>query len=113
MPLSDAERLRLLTAPKGRVHAVLDTDTFNEIDDQFAVVQTILSPDRISLDAIYAAPFHNANSSSPADGMEKSYEEILALLDRLDVSPNGLVHRGVTDYVGPTKQLCAQRPSTT
>lgn len=104
MRLSDSERLSLLAPRKGRLHAVLDTDTFNEIDDQFAVVQAILSPERLSLDAIYAAPFHNANSSGPGDGMEKSYEEILALLERLDVSPKGLVHRGVTDYVGPAKK---------
>lgn len=99
--LSDADRLALLTPRAGRVRAVLDTDTFNEIDDQFAVVQTILSSDRISLEAIYAAPFYSERSSSPEDGMERSYKEIVALLDRLNISPDGLAYRGVTDYVGP------------
>src|SRR5690606_13564741 len=56
------------------------------------------------LEAIYAAPFHNSRSTGPGHGMELSYEEILRLLDRLNVSAANLVHRGVTDYVGPAKQ---------
>ncbi len=104
MILSDADRLALLTPRPGRLRAVLDTDTFNEIDDQFAIVQTILAPERIDLQAIYAAPFHNARSSGPGDGMEKSYAEILELLQRLDVTPDGLVHRGVTEWVGLARE---------
>jgi hypothetical protein len=65
------------------LRAVLDTDTFNEIDDQFAVVYALLSPSEIRLEALYAAPFHNARSTGPSDGMVKSYEEIRRLLDRL------------------------------
>lgn len=102
--LSAADRLRLLEPPKGRVRVVMDTDTFNEIDDQFAIVQMLLSKERLVVEAIYAAPFHNNRSSGPGDGMEKSYEEILELLKRLSISPEGLVHRGVTEYVGPDKQ---------
>jgi len=102
--LSDADRLKLLSPRKGRLRAVLDTDTYNEIDDQFALVQAILSPERIKLEAIYAAPFFNDRSSGPGEGMELSYGEILALLERLDVKPDGLVYRGVTDYVGPAKK---------
>lgn len=102
--LSDAERLRLLTPRPGQVRAVLDTDTYNEIDDQFALVQLILSTERIKLEAIYAAPFHNDRSTGPGDGMELSYGEILALLERLDVPADGFVFRGVTDYVGPAKR---------
>ena len=34
--LTEAERLRALAPPSGRISAVLDTDD-NEIDDQFAV----------------------------------------------------------------------------
>lgn len=67
----------------GPLRAVLDTDTFNEIDDQFAVVYAMLSPSQIRLEALYAAPFHNSRSTGPADGMVKSYEEIRRLLERL------------------------------
>ena len=103
MPLSDADRLKLLTPRPGRLRAVLDTDTYNEIDDQYALVQAVLSPERIKLEAIYAAPFHNSRSDNAGHGMELSYGEILELLRRLDISPAGFVHRGVSDYVGPGK----------
>ena len=83
---------------------MLDTDTYNEIDDQFALVQMMMSPERFDVQAIYAAPFHNARSSGPAQGMELSYEEILRLLARLEISATGLVHRGVTEFVGLQKQ---------
>ena len=101
--LPDADRLKLLAPRPGKLRAVLDTDTYNEIDDQFALVQAVLSPDRIGLEAIYAAPFHNTRSTGPGHGMELSFGEILELLKRLDVAPDGLVFRGVTDYVGPAK----------
>ncbi|MDB4698714.1 nucleoside hydrolase [Candidatus Latescibacteria bacterium] len=98
-PLDPALMLERLAPPTGKVRMVLDTDTYNEIDDQFAVVQALLSPDRLAVEAIYAAPFDNNRSLGPGDGMEKSYEEILRLLDRLDVSPDGFVFRGSTDIL--------------
>lgn len=110
MSLTDAERLRLLAPRPGRLRAVLDTDTYNEIDDQFALVQVMLSPERINLEAIYAAPFHNDRSDGPGHGMELSHGEILELLGRLDAPADGLVFRGVTDYVGPAK-LAREAPA--
>ncbi|MEE3259589.1 MAG: nucleoside hydrolase [Candidatus Latescibacterota bacterium] len=97
--LDEALRLERLTPLTGKVRMVLDTDTYNEIDDQFAVVQALLSPDKLSVEAIYAAPFDNSRSAGPGDGMEKSYEEILRLLERLEVSPEGLVFRGSMDIL--------------
>ncbi|KJC59551.1 nucleoside hydrolase [Bradyrhizobium sp. LTSPM299] len=107
MPITEAARLKLLSSPVGRIRVVLDTDTYNEIDDHFAIVQMLLSPDRFDVEAIYAAPFFNVRSDGPAHGMELSYQEILRLLERLEMSPEGLVHRGVTEYVGPGKQARA------
>ncbi|MFT4122085.1 nucleoside hydrolase [Bradyrhizobium sp.] len=104
MALTDAARLKLLAPPAGRLRVVLDTDTYNEIDDQFALVQMLLSKERFDVEAIYAAPFFNARADSPGHGMELSYQEILRLLERLNLAPDGLVHRGVADYVGPEKQ---------
>lgn len=101
--LTDTRRIALLEPPEGKVRAVIDTDTFNEIDDQFAIVQLLLSTDRIVTEAIYAAPFHNENSKGPGHGMELSYNEILRLLALLDISPDGLVYSGVTEFVGPGK----------
>ena len=103
MGMSERDRLALLTPPAGKVRVVLDTDTFNEIDDQFAVVQMLLSPERLSVEAIYAAPFRNARADSPGEGMELSFEEIGRLLDRMDVPHEGFAFRGVTEYVGSSK----------
>ena len=103
MILGMSERTKLLSPPVGRVRVVMDTDTFNEIDDQFALVQMMLDKDRFEVEAIYAAPFQNHRSDGPGHGMDLSYEEILRLLNRIGVSPEELVHKGVTEYVGSEK----------
>ncbi len=97
--IPESKRIERLQPPVGKVRMVLDTDTYNEIDDQFALTHAMLSPDQLQVEAIYAAPFHNSRSTGPADGMEKSYEEIVRLLDRLDVNPEGLVYRGSTSFL--------------
>jgi inosine-uridine nucleoside N-ribohydrolase len=97
--VSESRRIEMLRPPtKKPVRMVLDTDTFNEIDDQFAVVYALISPE-LDVQALYAAPFHNNRSSGPGDGMEKSYEEILRLLDRLDRSPEGFVFKGSLNWI--------------
>jgi len=97
--LEDAFRLKQLTPPKGKVRMVLDTDTYNEVDDQFALAYAYLSKEKIDLEAVYAAPFYNNNSDGPADGMEKSYQEILRLLKMLRKSPEGFAFRGSDQYL--------------
>ena len=77
--LTASQRIQMLTCPQGPVHMVLDTDTYNEIDDQFAIAYA-LAAEKLQVEALYAAPFFNDNSTGPADGMEKSYQEILKLL---------------------------------
>jgi inosine-uridine nucleoside N-ribohydrolase len=104
MALSDDDRKKLLEPPTGRARVVMDTDTFNEIDDQFAIVQMMLSPEKLDVEAIYAAPFLNKRADSPGHGMELSYEEIFRILDRIGQKRDGFVFRGVTEYVGFEKQ---------
>lgn len=77
--MTELQRLRNLEVPTGNIDCVLDTDTYNEIDDQYALSLMIKSP-KLNLRAIYAAPFFNTHSTSPEDGMERSYDEILKLL---------------------------------
>lgn len=76
--------LKKLEKPKNKVDVVLDTDTFNEIDDQFALAYLIQSNDKLNLKAVYAAPFFNHHSNSPEDGMERSYQEIFKVYDLID-----------------------------
>ena len=79
--MDDIKRIKNLEVPCGTVDAVLDTDAFNEVDDQFAIAYLLRSKEKINTKAIYAAPFYNDLSSSPADGMEKSYKEIFRILE--------------------------------
>jgi purine nucleosidase len=97
--MSNSTQIMRLQPPEGKVRIVMDTDTYNEIDDQFAVVHAMLSPERLSVEGIYAAPFFNHRSTSPGNGMEMSYDEILRLLDRLEVSPHGLAYRGSNGFL--------------
>lgn len=95
-----SELLKNLERPTGTVDVVIDTDTYNEIDDQFALAYLIKSDEKLNLKAIYAAPFFNDHSTGPADGMEKSYQEImhiLTLMDREDLKEN--VYRGSENYL--------------
>jgi inosine-uridine nucleoside N-ribohydrolase len=92
--------LKRLRKPSGPVDVVIDTDTYNEIDDRYALAFLIKSAKKLKLKAIYAAPFFNQKSSSPADGMEKSYNEIfniLSLLDRDDLKD--IVKKGSSSYL--------------
>lgn len=81
--LTTTQRLQMLQPPTGPVDIVLDTDAYNEIDDQYAIAYAVAA-ERLNLKALYAAPFDNPLSTGPADGMEKSYQEILKLLDLMD-----------------------------
>lgn len=102
LPISSPDPPRDLLAPDevpGPVEVVLDTDTYNEIDDQFALVYMLISPDRFRLLAVHAAPFHNDRSSGPEDGMEKSYEEIHRVLERMDWKAPLPIHRGATRFM--------------
>ena len=83
-------RLSMLARPKLPADILLDTDTFNEVDDQFALAYLLRCETQLRIQAITAAPFFNENSESPADGMKKSYAEIrriLSLAGREDLFP--------------------------
>jgi len=102
--ISAGQRIAMLQPPTARpIRMVLDTDTYNEIDDQFAVVYALISPE-LDVQAVYAAPFRNNRSTGPGDGMEKSYEEILRVLDKLDRPHEGFAFRGSTHYLTDPKK---------
>lgn len=97
--LPEDELIRKLVPAEGKISMVLDTDTFNEVDDQFALAYALLSPEKLTVEAIYAAPFHNFRSEGPEDGMEKSYDEILRLLGKMGRTSEGLVFKGSRGYL--------------
>jgi len=92
--------VKRLEKPKGPVDVVLDTDTYNEIDDQYALAYLIKKGEKLKLKAIHAAPFYNNKSAGPGDGMEKSYDEIhkvLTLMGRDDLK--SIVYKGSDRYL--------------
>ncbi len=73
---ADLVARRLQPPPTDRpARAILDTDTFNEIDDQFALAYLLRRPERVALEAVHAAPFKNNRSASAEEGMLKSADE--------------------------------------
>ena len=95
--MTNEQMLKNLQVPEGIVDVVIDTDAYNEIDDQFAISYLLKSTERANTVAIYAAPFHNRRSTGPEDGMEKSYDEILKLLDLIGEKKE--VFKGSREYL--------------
>ena len=92
-----------LEVPAGVVDCVLDTDTYNEIDDQFALSLMVKSP-KCNVKGLFAAPFYNPNSSSPGDGMERSYDEIMNLLTLMgEEELKKCVYKGSREYLKDEK----------
>ena len=78
---------------------ILDTDTYNEVDDQYALAYAMLSPDKVNLLAVTVAPFKNSRAKTPGEGMELSYNEafrIRALVDEKSAVP---IYRGSATYL--------------
>ena len=78
--MEEQRLLSLLRPPEGIPDIVLDTDAYNEIDDQFAIAYLLKNAARIRCHAIYAAPFSNEKATTACEGMEKSHAEIKRLI---------------------------------
>ncbi len=95
--LTAEERRQRLEPPRKKIHAVIDSDTYNEVDDQFAISYAMLSPEKIEMEAVYAAPFSSdffarlmqtdgvaiPMTGDLQEGLELSYQEILKLMKLL------------------------------
>lgn len=101
-PLSESFRVERLSPPapgsRPDIRAVIDTDTNNEINDQFALVHALLSPS-LDIEAIYAAPFTNARTANPKVGMEESYDEILNVYEHMGLGSLPPVFKGSRRYL--------------
>lgn len=100
--------LQRLSKPADRIDVVLDTDAYNEVDDQFALAYLLCLAEgadaKINIKALCAAPFHNAKSENPGDGMEKSFQEIhhiLALMGKQKYA--GMVYKGSRNWMTDEK----------
>ena len=84
---------------KERINVILDTDTYNECDDQFALSYMLLSQDRFNIEAITVAPYHHNNDISIEEGQEKSYQEILKICNWLNFDTENRVFKGSNGYI--------------
>ena len=93
------ELIKKLAPKSGMIDMVLDTDTYNEVDDQFALCYSLLSPERLNVQAVYAAPFWNNRSKDPGEGMKLSYDEIVRLMAAMGKSNAAPVFEGSMTYL--------------
>lgn len=82
-----------------KVNVILDTDIYNECDDQFALSYLLKSQDKFNIEAITVAPYHHDNSISIEEGTDKSYNEIIKICNWLNFDWTNKVFKGSTDYV--------------
>jgi purine nucleosidase len=111
------ERLADPPAPPARVRVVIDTDAANEIDDQFALAWALGVPQRLDVQAVYAAPFSFAHRraaigarvlrderlfDAPGIGMHRSLDEIERVFAHCGADTDGRVFAGATEYLSAT-----------
>ena len=85
---------------KEKLNVILDTDTYNECDDQFALAYMIKNQDIFNIEAITVAPYsHKNRNETVISGREKSYNEILKICNWLDFNTTNKVFKGAEDYI--------------
>ncbi len=83
-----------------KVNVILDTDTYNECDDQFALSYLLKSQDIFNIEAITVAPYsHKKYNENVKEGQEKSYNEILKICKWLNFDTANKVFKGSNDYI--------------
>jgi purine nucleosidase len=93
--ISTAERERLLAPPAGPARVLIDTDAANEIDDQFALTWALLSPQRMTVEAIVAEPYSFAHHRAP----------LVEATRALDAAPDDITSSMVDDIGAWARRL--------
>ena len=105
--IDEVTRIKMLQFPQGKLDILIDSDTNNEIDDQFAIAYALLSPERFCVKGILAAPYViDDGLQDPEEGMRLSYEEIQKLLRLMNWkgNPDGFVLKGSPRFMDAPKQ---------
>ena len=81
-------------------HVIIDTDTNNEADDQFALAYLIKNKDLFFIDAITIAPYshHRSRLTNVWESQELSYDEAKRVCEFLDFDTS-LIYKGSDDYL--------------
>ncbi|MBC7815213.1 MAG: hypothetical protein H7175_28905, partial [Burkholderiales bacterium] len=71
-PVIPEDKMRqMLEPPRGPVRLIIDTDTHNEIDDQFTIAWALLSQNVLKIEGMLAEPYSFAHHREP---LLKAYE---------------------------------------
>lgn len=90
----------VLNYKKDKINLILDTDTYNECDDQFALSYMLKNQKLFNVEAITVAPYsHKTRNISVKDGQELSYNEILKICNLVDFNTEDKVFKGSMDYI--------------
>lgn len=76
--------------PEKRSRVIIDTDAKNEADDQYAIVQTLLTPS-FEVHGVISAQFGTKKSLTSE---QDSYDEIVKLMDLMDWKERGILKHG-------------------
>lgn len=83
-----------------KLKVILDTDTFNECDDQFALAYMLKSLDKFDVQAITVAPYrHVETKETIAEGTDKSFNEICKICKWLNFDTANKVFKGAVNYL--------------
>ncbi len=76
---------------------ILDTDLYNEIDDQIALAYVLKSKDVLNLEAVTIAPFTKGEYNTKTS-IDKSYEVAKKIFKMCNEKDDGLVFKGAIEY---------------
>lgn len=83
-----------------KINVILDTDTYNECDDQFALSYLIKNKNLFNIEAITIAPYsHTTRNVSVIEGQELSYNEVIKISKWLNFDIKDKVFKGSMDYL--------------
>lgn len=83
-----------------KINVILDTDTYNECDDQFALAYMLKNQDIFNVEAITVAPYsHKTHGVNVKEGQQNSYKEILKICKWLYFDTTNKVFKGAEDYL--------------
>lgn len=91
---------RFHVPPQKQVRVITDTDAKNEADDQFCIVQTLLSP---KLDNVGMIAAHYGITRH-ADAMERSYRELETIFDKMGFPTQEMLFHGARTPLPSTSE---------
>ncbi len=77
--------------PKGQLRVIIDADAANEVDDQWAMALALGFPERFKIEGFVAAHYGDRGGKN---GIEKSYNNILEVLDHAGMKNKFPVNKG-------------------